>query len=906
MADAFGDKMAMSLVAVGIVLIGVLIWVLMRKYNREHRREAAPSRIATPGTVTPTVMDSPRRSTEESEKPKDIAAVSPDETPPLAANRMGKRAEEKPKDKPTKEKSKGKQTEEKSKDKPADESAAKPVEDRKKVDAKAHGHHSKSPASSTASARSLEPNKEQPPKSEHRKKKSKKSSQISPTNVESKMSKRKSPKQKKRSKQAGTQPAPETASASEGSGVPSLASPAGGATQEPASATVQQPSQAQVPEPGTKSPTVEIVDPSPNSESHDLDDATLQKLRKEVLMRRASHVSMHSIRPRPAVEDKVPPDLDIFSDGHSSASAIAGSSSPEKDGGEHKHKHKHKHATLSPPPQEPAAAPAAATGSAVTRPTGTLDESTVKELRRDLMKRRESCVSMRSVRSQRGLGGASKVPEELDIFSSEHSSESNVLAGSPSRADAKRKSDDPKVKLAAPSTTAGSSCASPVEEEEKLHESLDATFSHLHFDSALCTMTVFGDALAMVLVVVGAALTGLLIWLLIRKYDREHAIDTTPQGTKADLSVSPQSPGSADAPASPSSGLFASSPLSREEPQVMSPITSFSGKRISPLLPGSAFSKLSTSGEDPNAPRSDEAQRAEKSPPEGEQAHEYTKRSEATGKQQIKDCPDSQNFSRERSSRYKQSKRKAKIRGAAALNVTDISAAKRKSKRSAPAKSATAPLSPTHVTPVDVAAVPPPQPAQPGNERTETWDAKESHEVKHGDNESDPAIRELRGVVAWPASSGSQSTLPQPRHLEDKTAVPPELDISAAHTNLNAIGSEAPTESKSELKGSHRAIAGTAATTSGDTAAPLAAPVASDATIALGSSAGSLPTQGKDAVNPDVRGASHSISHLNSHSPEKPEVPAESDTSAVERSTLDKHEKTMSRTKSKPKPKQDL
>lgn len=196
MAYAFGDTLAMSLVAVGAVLIGLLIWLLMRKYNREYRREAEPSKIATPGTMSPETtatlvspfrgpdknfsahgMDSPRPRSEKSQKPKDDAAVSSDESPSSAEKQKGKRAEEKPKDKPTKEKSK---------DRPADESADKPVADREGVDVKARGRRSKRPVGSPASAGSLEPSKAQSPKSEHRKKKSKKSGQLSPTNVDSK------------------------------------------------------------------------------------------------------------------------------------------------------------------------------------------------------------------------------------------------------------------------------------------------------------------------------------------------------------------------------------------------------------------------------------------------------------------------------------------------------------------------------------------------------------------------------------------------------------------------------------------------------------------------------------------------------------------------------------------------
>ncbi|KAK8781927.1 hypothetical protein V5799_016729, partial [Amblyomma americanum] len=50
---AFGDTLAMVLVFIGGVLTGVLIWLLMRKYNRDHRREGGTPRAATPPTLSP-------------------------------------------------------------------------------------------------------------------------------------------------------------------------------------------------------------------------------------------------------------------------------------------------------------------------------------------------------------------------------------------------------------------------------------------------------------------------------------------------------------------------------------------------------------------------------------------------------------------------------------------------------------------------------------------------------------------------------------------------------------------------------------------------------------------------------------------------------------------------------------
>ncbi|XP_037521930.1 probable serine/threonine-protein kinase samkC [Rhipicephalus sanguineus] len=221
---------------------------------------------------------------------------------------------------------------------------------------------------------------------------------------------------------------------------------------------------------------------------------------------------------------------------------------------------------------------------------------------------------------------------------------------------------------------------------------------------------------------------------------------------------------------------------------------------VAHLLAGSALSRLSPPEEDGNAPSSDEAQRVEKSPPVDEQAQENTKRSEATGKLQEKNSPDSQNFSRERSSRHQHSKRKAKKHGAATLNTTNTSAANRKSKRSAPAKSATALLSPSHVTPMDVAAAPPTQPAPPDNEKTEPSDAKELPEVKSGGNANDPSIRELRDAVVRPASSGSQCALPQPRHQADKTAVPAQSDTCTRERSALDKPEKATSGMKTEAK----------------------------------------------------------------------------------------------------------
>ncbi|KAL3240225.1 hypothetical protein MRX96_047935 [Rhipicephalus microplus] len=344
MADAFSDTLAMSLVAVGLILIGLLIWVLMRLYNREYRREAAPSRIATPGTGSPADTTA--------------TIVGPFRT-------SGKNL-------PT------------------------------------HGMDSGRPSAEVS--------------------------------------------------------------------------------EKPKDHTAQQPSQAQVEGAAPKSPTAAIVEPGPPSASHDLDDPTLQKLRKEVILRRASHTSTRSIRPRPAVKDKIEANLDIFSEKHSSASiAEAMAAQEKKTTHEHKHEHeqeskhesrhdskhdsKHEHKCETPVSGRVSTAGAGgvqASSGALSHSTspakspespgksgasesGGVDASTIEKLRRDIMMRRASYVSQHSLRPPRR---AFNVPSDLDIFSSEHSSESNVLAGSTSRADTKHKSNGPEVKLAAPSTGA--------------------------------------------------------------------------------------------------------------------------------------------------------------------------------------------------------------------------------------------------------------------------------------------------------------------------------------------------------------------------------------------------------------------------------------------------------------------
>ncbi|XP_050029598.1 uncharacterized protein [Dermacentor andersoni] len=459
MTGVFGDTLAMALVAIGAVLIALLIWLLMRKYNREYPREGDPWRIATPASVSPettvTVFGpckqpneypsvsgmeiTKRASGERDPRPKETPAVSPGEK--LASA-------EKPKDKPM-----GKTTDKK-KDKAADKLADKQVADKEGVEAKAQALSGKKCEGSSAGVGSLEQNKEQQPKGEQRKKKPKKSDQRSPTIVDSGFSKRKS-KQPKRSKPSGTQP--DAANATTDAGVVSPTSPSEGVPQEPTSDTtspalLQQPSQAvaQASRPGTKSPTVAIVDHGAASDTHDLDDSTLQKLRKEVMMRRASHVSTRSARSRTAAESpKVPTELDIFSEEHSTASIARAAAVREKQSHSgHKRKHKRKSSpsrqasNLVPadvafsgstsectsPPPGPASPPGTSAGVAPASQARDLDESTLVQLRRDISMRRASHVSQHSLRPTPRVA---KVPSDLDIFSDEHISASVLETTSP-------------------------------------------------------------------------------------------------------------------------------------------------------------------------------------------------------------------------------------------------------------------------------------------------------------------------------------------------------------------------------------------------------------------------------------------------------------------------------------------
>ncbi|KAH6942244.1 hypothetical protein HPB50_002064 [Hyalomma asiaticum] len=602
MAAAFSDTLAMALVAIGSALTGLLIWFLMRQYNREYRREAEPSRVTTPvsmsrettatlvgpwkrpeQTASVTGVDSEWPASQKRAKTKKIQATSLDENLSSAVMYKDKKTEKKPKDKATKDKPKERSPKDKSKDtraeeKPKDKATDKPAPDKEAIDEKPRGQFIKKPTGSPGSDQSLE-EKEQQPKGESQKKKSKKSDKLSPTTVDSGLSKPKGSKQHKRSKPSETKAAQDPGATSEGPASP--AKTAGGAAQEPGSATG--PSKAEAPQPVAKSPTVAIVDPGPSSDTRDLDDSTLQKLRKEVLMRRASHASMRSTRSRSVAEApkipaqldifseehssasnapvgpvkekqpkhehknkhkrktsasrkvasaaadaglssgtmsectspprgpeasgtgtgavppsesrdldestlqqlrrditmrrashvsqrsvrpqpraaKVPPDLDIFSEGHSSASAVETCSPPpEKETGEQKHKHKH--ATLPSGAQEASPVPAAGTAATgPTLPTGSLDESTVEEMRRDLMKRRASHASVHSVRLQRRMSAAPKAPSDLDIFSDEHSSESNAVPGSPSKTEGKKKVDAPKVKVTPAPTAGGTSGTAP-------------------------------------------------------------------------------------------------------------------------------------------------------------------------------------------------------------------------------------------------------------------------------------------------------------------------------------------------------------------------------------------------------------------------------------------------------------
>lgn len=449
-------------------------------------------------------------------------------------------------------------------------------------------------------------------------------------------------------------------------------------------------------------------------------------------------------------------------------------------------------------------------------------------------------------------------------------------------------------------------------------------------------MTVFGDTLAMVLVVIGAALTGLLIWLLIRKYDREHGIDGASR-RKADAGMSPLS-GETASPVSPVCGHeVAPEGGPRETAQStdalrMCPITAFSGKEPTPdeatahgggpvatslppkdppgtspitLSSGEEALLSSPPGDAPKVPPSGEAHLSEKSRPEAKKVPEHTKRSSTAGRSR-----ESLQLTKERTSRDQHGKRKTKKPAAAPLNAIDSSAMKRKTKRKSSG------MIPTRATNANI-AVSPAQAALPNSDRITRLGADPSQGVRPHDDVNDPAIQELREEFAPRAPDGSHCAFPLPRHQSDQTPIPAELDIfSVEHSTSDAAAASraAPRQESAQREGrvptdvsslpSDGATAGTAATTRGGNVAPSDAAAASDAAISSGSSA----LQGKpdDVHDPNARRMSHRTSVPKRDSPDKAEVPAELHTFSVEHSTLDKSEGAAPEAKFEAKPKQDL
>ncbi|XP_054923630.1 uncharacterized protein [Dermacentor andersoni] len=450
------------------------------------------------------------------------------------------------------------------------------------------------------------------------------------------------------------------------------------------------------------------------------------------------------------------------------------------------------------------------------------------------------------------------------------------------------------------------------------------------------TMTVFGDTLAMVLVVVGALLTGLLIWLLMRKYDRDHGIggascrkadtgrsppsreNATPvspvQGREAaakvgpleaaqpadELRMCPVTPLSDEEPTQGDATAHGAEPVptSPKEPPVTSPVTVSTGEEVlSPSLPEDAF-KVSPS---------EAAQQSEKPQAEGKQVQGSTKRGGTAGRNQMRETRESPQLTR-------QSKRKTKKSAAAQLNTTDSSAVKRKSKRKPTGMVPTATLPATRATSAAITG-PPAQTALAESDRTSRSGANPSQGAGPHDDANDPAFRELREASAPRAPDNTQCALPLPRHQGDTNPVPTELDIISVAADSGVPmgrqqsaqheGSESAEVSSLPSDG---AAAETAATTRGGNVAPPAAAATSEAAISRGSSAEVLLPQGEsdDAHEPDARRTSDRTSLPKHDSPDRAQVPAKLDTFSVEPSALDKSEATAPGTNSKVKPKQDL
>ncbi|XP_077489188.1 uncharacterized protein LOC144100013 [Amblyomma americanum] len=432
---AFGDTLAMVLVFIGGVLTGVLIWLLMRKYNRDHRREGGTPRAATPPTLSPEstvpIMGPFRKG--DSHHGTAVPVVVPPADLPALPNVPAVPPQ------PASEPPPVTQTTGAEADKVTAPPKKQPPPLKQGADSKyrSKGGGGKPKKSSPTSGFSPERTKEQS-KSEHRRRKTKKSDQMSPSIIESGLSKRNS--KSKRSKRHDSEAARD--------GPMDSASRA----TTPARTTLSQ--ELSPPEQQTSLPSnaEAATAECPAAETHEsVDPDVVKELREIVIKRRASHVSMHSMRQQRHIPTapKVPAELDIFSEEHSEASVADATAPSDKPPAKRKHKSgktvvvaarsPHMTAAGSPgagsssgsttavgsPVSEAARSPTVAKGATddagPSSTTRDVDEPTLKELREMVIKRRASCMSVHSTKSGRH---APKPPTSLDIFSEEHVSES--------------------------------------------------------------------------------------------------------------------------------------------------------------------------------------------------------------------------------------------------------------------------------------------------------------------------------------------------------------------------------------------------------------------------------------------------------------------------------------------------
>lgn len=259
----------MVLVFLGGVLTAVLIWLLMRKYNRDHRRDVPTSRVVTPPTLSPdsTVpIVGPFRKADADHGTSVPVIVPPaDETilpdvPPLPASGSPPVTQNAVADE-------GKATAEK-------QTPRKQGADSKHRNT---GGGSKPRKGSIGGGLSAEQTKDHS-RSEHRRRKTKKLDQKSPSPVDSGISKRKS--KHKHSKSQDSQATRDGAA--------------------DAKATTQAPTQEPSPPEQQTSPPPDAeagAAAGPAAETHESADPKLVKeLRDIVIKRRASCVSTHSVR----------------------------------------------------------------------------------------------------------------------------------------------------------------------------------------------------------------------------------------------------------------------------------------------------------------------------------------------------------------------------------------------------------------------------------------------------------------------------------------------------------------------------------------------------------------------------------------------------------------------------------